>query len=89
MRGKHLVEDVQEDASRGGSIWVCEVTEASEKLTWDAFRQMLTGVRPPKLISYHCEDGMNCGGLGDRCAKSTGILREGLADPHLVAGSSE
>lgn len=28
--------------------------------------KMLAGTRAPKFISYICEQGINCGGLGDR-----------------------
>ncbi|GAA5929823.1 uncharacterized protein JCM15063_004633 [Sporobolomyces koalae] len=40
--------------------------------------EMLDGSREPKFISYHCEKGMNCGGLGDRLLGMTSAFFFGL-----------
>ncbi|BGP35475.1 hypothetical protein JCM10296v2_007313 [Rhodotorula toruloides] len=40
--------------------------------------EMLAGKREPKFISYHCETGMNCGGLGDRLLGMTSTFFFGL-----------
>ncbi|BGO95735.1 hypothetical protein NBRC10512_001570 [Rhodotorula toruloides] len=40
--------------------------------------EMLAGEREPKFISYHCETGMNCGGLGDRLLGMTSTFFFGL-----------
>ncbi|GAA5868445.1 hypothetical protein JCM3774_005382 [Rhodotorula dairenensis] len=51
--------------------------------TWlDDYRklhaEMLSGKREPRFISYHCEQGMNCGGLGDRLLGMTSAFFFGL-----------
>ncbi|GAA5845246.1 hypothetical protein JCM9279_004815 [Rhodotorula babjevae] len=40
--------------------------------------EMLEGKRDPKFISYHCEQGINCGGLGDRLLGMTSAFFFGL-----------
>ncbi|GAA5820905.1 hypothetical protein JCM11251_001870 [Rhodosporidiobolus azoricus] len=40
--------------------------------------EMLAGEREPKFISYHCEQGINCGGLGDRLLGMTSAFFFGL-----------
>ncbi|GAA5865572.1 hypothetical protein JCM8547_007653 [Rhodosporidiobolus lusitaniae] len=40
--------------------------------------EMLAGERKPKFISYHCEQGVNCGGLGDRLLGMTSAFFFGL-----------
>ncbi|GAA6039174.1 hypothetical protein JCM8097_000453 [Rhodosporidiobolus ruineniae] len=40
--------------------------------------EMLDGRRAPKFISYHCEQGINCGGLGDRLLGMTSAFFYGL-----------
>ncbi|GAA6004518.1 uncharacterized protein JCM10292_005652 [Rhodotorula paludigena] len=40
--------------------------------------EMLDGTREPKFISYHCETGINCGGLGDRLLGMTSTFFFGL-----------
>ncbi|GAA5892813.1 hypothetical protein JCM6882_000586 [Rhodosporidiobolus microsporus] len=40
--------------------------------------EILSGEREPKFISYHCEQGMNCGGLGDRLLGMTSAFFLGL-----------
>ncbi|GAA5956643.1 hypothetical protein JCM8115_000634 [Rhodotorula mucilaginosa] len=40
--------------------------------------EMLDGKRDPHFISYHCEQGMNCGGLGDRLLGMTSAFFFGL-----------
>ncbi|GAA6050866.1 hypothetical protein JCM3770_005746 [Rhodotorula araucariae] len=40
--------------------------------------EMLAGKREPKFISYHCEQGINCGGLGDRLLGMTSAFFFGL-----------
>ncbi|BGP43573.1 hypothetical protein JCM10449v2_007614 [Rhodotorula kratochvilovae] len=40
--------------------------------------EMLEGKREPKFISYHCEQGINCGGLGDRLLGMTSAFFFGL-----------
>ncbi|BGP20168.1 hypothetical protein JCM10213v2_008303 [Rhodosporidiobolus nylandii] len=41
-------------------------------------REMLAGEREPKFISYSCEQGINCGGLGDRLLGMTSAFFFGL-----------
>lgn len=40
--------------------------------------EMLEGKRDPHFISYHCEQSMNCGGLGDRLLGMTSAFFFGL-----------
>ncbi|GAA5972821.1 hypothetical protein JCM11641_003958 [Rhodosporidiobolus odoratus] len=40
--------------------------------------EMLAGKREPKFISYSCEQGINCGGLGDRLLGMTSAFFFGL-----------
>ncbi|GAA6013116.1 hypothetical protein JCM10207_006177 [Rhodosporidiobolus poonsookiae] len=54
-----------------------------EGATWlDSYakmhREMLSGEREPRFISYHCEQGINCGGLGDRLLGMTSAFFFGL-----------
>ncbi|ORY88458.1 hypothetical protein BCR35DRAFT_301596 [Leucosporidium creatinivorum] len=53
-----------------GNTWLEEYRRMHE--------EMLSGEREPKFISYHCERGMNCGGLGDRLLGMTSALYMGL-----------
>ncbi|GAA5884711.1 hypothetical protein JCM16303_005241 [Sporobolomyces ruberrimus] len=49
-------------------------------------REMLEGKRKPKFISYHCEKGMNCGGLGDRLLGMTSAFFFGLITQRSFLG---
>ncbi|GAA5988756.1 hypothetical protein JCM5350_002927 [Sporobolomyces pararoseus] len=49
-------------------------------------REMLEGKRDPKFISYHCEKGMNCGGLGDRLLGMTSAFFFGLITQRSFLG---
>ncbi|GAA5964927.1 hypothetical protein JCM21900_000022 [Sporobolomyces salmonicolor] len=48
--------------------------------------EMLSGARDPKFISYHCERGMNCGGLGDRLLGMTSAFFFGLVTQRAFLG---
>ncbi|GAA6060365.1 hypothetical protein JCM10212_004549 [Sporobolomyces blumeae] len=48
--------------------------------------EMLSGKREPKFISYHCEKGMNCGGLGDRLLGMTSAFFFGLVTQRSFLG---
>ncbi|GAA5951540.1 hypothetical protein JCM3765_005964 [Sporobolomyces pararoseus] len=49
-------------------------------------KEMLEGKRDPKFISYHCEKGMNCGGLGDRLLGMTSAFFFGLITQRSFLG---
>ncbi|BGP58239.1 hypothetical protein JCM8202_002810 [Rhodotorula sphaerocarpa] len=53
-----------------GSTWLQDYATMHAK--------MLAGKQEPKFISYHCEQGMNCGGLGDRLLGMTSAFFFGL-----------
>ncbi|KAK4699079.1 hypothetical protein P7C70_g7187, partial [Phenoliferia sp. Uapishka_3] len=76
----------------GGNLvkWGALMTESKEELggtcegaNWlyeyqQLHDEMRSGERTPKFISYHCERGMNCGGLGDRLLGMTSAFFFGL-----------
>ncbi|GAA5985607.1 hypothetical protein JCM10908_007039 [Rhodotorula pacifica] len=53
-----------------GSTWLDEYQKMHA--------EMLEGKRDPHFISYHCEQGINCGGLGDRLLGMTSAFFFGL-----------
>ncbi|GAA5865484.1 hypothetical protein JCM1840_001413 [Sporobolomyces johnsonii] len=61
-----------------GSTWLMDY----EKM----HAEMLSGARDPKFISYHCERGMNCGGLGDRLLGMTSAFFFGLVTQRAFLG---
>ncbi|GAA5906008.1 uncharacterized protein JCM6883_002523 [Sporobolomyces salmoneus] len=61
-----------------GSNWL----ESYQKM----HKEMLEGKRDPKFISYHCEKGMNCGGLGDRLLGMTSAFFFGLLTQRSFLG---